>query len=136
MVLDRSPEMEALVAWWDERLSPNTPVSGASVAAQAGMEASRIHTVMHNNKGVPSLVIVVRLTRALRRRLDECNHPLAPSTSVPKALAIAGIITQEDLDDEHPGNWLKLDGLPANAQAALMAFYRFLRAEAGLGDGA
>lgn len=135
MDVERTPEMQALADWWTDRLSPNTPVSGASVAAEAGMEASRIHTILRNNKGIPTLVVLVRLTRALRRRLDECGHPLAPSTSVPKALAIAGIITDQDLADEHPGNWLNLDGLPANAQAALMAFYCYLKAEASLGDG-
>lgn len=128
MVEDRTPAMEALATWWKERMQPNTPISGAAVANLANMEPSRIHTICHNNKDVPNMVIIIRLTRALRRLLDGCTHPLAPSTSVPRALAVAGIISEEDLADDHPGNWLSLDGLPANAQAALMAFFDYLKA--------
>jgi len=124
----RTPEMEALAAWWEARLAPNTPVSGAAVAVLAGMEASRIHTIRHNNQDVPRLPILIRITRALRQLLDQCEHPLAPSTSVPKALAVAGIISDQDLADDHPGNWLRLDDLPPNAQAALMAFHDYLKA--------
>ena len=71
----------------------------------------------------PGLIVTVIFAAPAPIRLTHLGI-----TSVPKALAVAGIISDQDLADDHPGNWLRLDDLPPNAQAALMAFHDYLKA--------
>ena len=66
----------------------------------------------------------------MRRQLLVAEHPMARTTTLPRAFIAAGFMSEEDLEMEIEGNVLRLEGLDEQDRQSLADYYEFLVARA------